>query len=289
MRGAKSSAYDGGHRVPLFIRWPNGRLGKPRDIATISAHIDLLPTLMDLCRLRRADGPPLDGVSLGPLLRNENRPWPGRTLFTQIHGGPGYRAPEDKWVGSAVMTQRWRLVEGEGLFDIREDPSQSRNLAKQHPEVFQRLRQAHDRWYAGVSEGMKPTRIVVGHDRENPANLTSEDWVMPSGGTVWSRSHVLKRQLMNGPWHLQVHRDGAYRITLSRWPRYIHKPIESTRARLKIGGIDRSMDIDAPSAKTEISFQVELATGPVELRTWLTTPEGETHGAYFVSIERLAE
>ena len=49
------------------------------------------------------------------------------------------------------------------------------------------------------------------------------------------------------------------------------------------------MDIDAPSAKTEISFQVELTAGPVELRTWLTTPEGKTHGAYFVSVERLAE
>ena len=40
---------------------------------------------------------------------------------------------------------------------------------------------------------------------------------------------------------------------------------------------------------TEVSFDVGLAAGPAELETWLTTPEGNTHGAYFVSIERLAE
>ena len=52
MRGAKSSPYEGGHRVPLFFYWPGGGIAKGRDISTLTAHIDLLPTLAGPLRTR---------------------------------------------------------------------------------------------------------------------------------------------------------------------------------------------------------------------------------------------
>jgi arylsulfatase A-like enzyme len=83
MRGGKSSAYDGGHRVPLFVRWPAGQLGQPRDVETLAAHFDITPTLMDLCGLDRPDSwPQLDGRSLAPYLRQQQVTWPERTLHT---------------------------------------------------------------------------------------------------------------------------------------------------------------------------------------------------------------
>ena len=51
MRGRKGSEYDGGHRVPLFIHWPQGNLVNGRAIEQLSANIDLLPTLIELCGL----------------------------------------------------------------------------------------------------------------------------------------------------------------------------------------------------------------------------------------------
>ena len=47
MRGRKGSEYDGGHALPFFARWPNGKLGEPRDVDALAAHIDVLPTLTD--------------------------------------------------------------------------------------------------------------------------------------------------------------------------------------------------------------------------------------------------
>jgi arylsulfatase A-like enzyme len=52
MREQKVSEYEGGHRVPFFIRWPTGGLSVPRDIEELAAHIDVLPTLVELCGLK---------------------------------------------------------------------------------------------------------------------------------------------------------------------------------------------------------------------------------------------
>ena len=86
----------------------------------------------------------------------------------------------------------------------------------------------------------------------------------------------------------QAHQTGRYRFTLSRWPAYTGKAIDSTRARLKIQGIDTSKAIASLDSAT-VEFEVDLDAGLTELQTWLTTPEGKTHGAYFVVVERLTE
>src|SRR5262249_14959458 len=54
MRSMKGSEYEGGHRVPCFLRWP-GRFPAGRDVARLAAHIDVLPTLIDLCGLKRPE------------------------------------------------------------------------------------------------------------------------------------------------------------------------------------------------------------------------------------------
>ena len=53
MRGIKGSEYDGGHRVPCFFRWP-GHLPGGKDVDAVTAHIDILPTLIDLCGSARS-------------------------------------------------------------------------------------------------------------------------------------------------------------------------------------------------------------------------------------------
>ena len=84
MRGAKNSEYEGGHRVPLFIRWPEGKLTGGNDIPVLTAHIDILPTLVELCNLDFQPVNNLDGTSLVPLLRNSTNSFPDRTLIGAI-------------------------------------------------------------------------------------------------------------------------------------------------------------------------------------------------------------
>ncbi len=68
MRGKKSSVYDGGHRVPFFVHWPAGGLSGGKDIEALAAHIDVLPTLVDLCGIPVSDEYRPDGISIKPLL-----------------------------------------------------------------------------------------------------------------------------------------------------------------------------------------------------------------------------
>lgn len=288
MRGGKSSAYDGGHRVPLFVRWPAGKLGEPRDIETLTAHLDITPTLMDLCDLERPDSwPPLDGRSLTPLLQHPAAEWPERTLHTQMHGGNGYTKPGDPWEIGTAMTERWRLVEGDELYDIVADPEQRTNLADQHPDVVDTLTHEHLAWFESVKPGMEATRIVIGSDVAPVTELTSQDWVTPRGNPPWSHTQVVRRAMSNGPWHLDVAAAGRYRISLSRWPQYLGKGIDSVSAKIEIADQTLTTQIDDPAKTVTADFIVTLPAGPTELKTTLTLQNGKQHGAYFATIERV--
>ena len=51
MRGKKGSEYDGGHRVPFFLHWPAGGFDRGCEVGRITANVDILPTLIELCGL----------------------------------------------------------------------------------------------------------------------------------------------------------------------------------------------------------------------------------------------
>ena len=68
MRDKKTSVYEGGHRVPLFVRWPKGQLSHGATVEELTQVQDLLPTLIDLCDLTKIDSPlPFNGTSLAGL------------------------------------------------------------------------------------------------------------------------------------------------------------------------------------------------------------------------------
>ena len=292
MRGGKSSAYDGGHRVPCFIRWPSGNLGQPRDIDTLAAHFDLTPTLMELCQIKRPESwPALDGRSLAPLIRsdtsNNDQDWQPRVLHSQMHGGNGFTKPGDPWEIGVAMTERWRLVEGDELYDIIDDPQQRNNVAEKFPDVVKDLDAQHRSWHKSLLPNMVPTLSQLGGDLENPSSLTSQEWAVKPGNPPWARQHVVKRSLAHGSWHVDVMKPGKYQITLSRWPLEIEKAIDSTAAKIEIAGQTLEQVIADPDEATSVVFELELPAGPTELSTSLTTPKGKTHGAYFAKVERV--
>lgn len=283
MREGKGSEYDGGHRVPFFIRWPQGNLGGGREVDQLTAHIDVLPTLADLCGLALPPGVSLDGTSLVPLLRGDTEVLRDRTLL--VHS---QRVPYPiKWRKSAVMTERWRLVNHDELYDIQADPAQQNDIAAQHPEVVEGLRAAYEAWWTSLSTSFDEyVRIGVGAEAENPIHLNPHDWhVSEHAQSVWNHRQVRAGMMGNGYWAVNVAQAGTYQIELRRWPRHLDEPIEATNARLKIGEMDFEQAV-SPEA-TEASFTTMLEPGPTTLQTWLTTPEGEIRGAYFVYVERL--
>ncbi len=293
MRGKKASYFEGGHRVPCFLRWIAGGLRGGRDIPALAAHMDLMPTLIDLCGLNRPAAAAFDGVSLAPLLRGETQTAHERSMLVRItktKGRPGDRA-------GVVMEDRWRLVRGAMLFDVHADPGQRNDIAASHPEVVQRLAAAHDRHWAEVSSAYDDyCRIVLGNDAENPAQLTAFDW---HSATPWHQPSIMQGLVENGFWAVQVARDGDYEVALRRWPQEVNAPItavlpgarpgvaiRATQARLKIADIELTQPVSAEAC--EVVFRVKLKAGPAMLQTWLEDENsGQSRGAYYLSVKRL--
>jgi hypothetical protein len=279
MRGSKGSAYEGGHRVPCFLHWP-GKLGAARDVPELTAHIDLLPTLLDLCGIEARHPLAIDGVSLRPLLEGKGK-WLDRTLF--VHS----QRVEDpvKWRQCAVMTSRWRLVNGKELYDLPADTAQRRDVAAGHPEVVKRLRAEYEKWWESISTRFSEyCRIVLGSAREDPATLTCHDW---HGEAVpWDQAMVRKLPRANGFWAVEVQRAGTYRFTLRHQPAEAMCALRAVKARVRVGKQEGSAAVAAGA--TAVTVQMRLPAGPAQLQTWLEEKDGGSRGAFYVEVSRVS-
>lgn len=288
MRGRKSSVYDGGHRVPFFIHWPKGGLDGGRDIDTLAAHIDVLPTLADLCGIPLSDDFKSDGLSLKSLFENSDQPWKRDHLVEQYLGGPyGSTLPPKPYEYSVVMTERWRLVNSgeERLFDIQKDPTQSTNLASENPEVVTRLRGFYDKFWDQVSPRLTPVRIDIGNRTDNPTVLCSQDWRLESGNPPWNFNSIKKLPKVTGPWMIEVKKSGRYRITLRQYPEEADKPVVAVKAELEIAGQTLTQAVE--EGTKGVVFETDLPAGPAKLVTRLYDESGKFGGAYFTEVEAL--
>ncbi len=291
MRGSKGSEYDGGHRVPFFIRWPNGKIEGGRDVPQLSAHIDVLPTLAALCKVDVPQSAKVDGMSLVPLLgTSKETDWPARTLA--VHS-QRLEHPK-KWRKAAVMTDRWRLVTDEKrreLFDMQQDPGQKNNVAQQHPDVFKQLSAAYETWYKSISTRFEDyVRIGLGDDAENPARLTCHDWHTDDKIVPWNQPSVARQPKSNGFWAVDVTKAGKYEFTLRLRPHYVKPgvPINAMFGEVSIFSDQQGMAGGGtlePKA-TSLTIPVILEKGPVRLSTELSGPKGK-YGAYFVDVKYL--
>ncbi len=286
MRGKKSSVYDGGHRVPFFVHWPKGNLTGGRDIETLAAHIDVLPTLADLCDIPVPDDYKPDGVSLKPLLYESDPSWARDHHIIQFHGGAGARTlPSKPFEYTVVLTERWRLVNsnGQSLYDIQADPAQKHDVAEKHPEAAARLRAHYQPFWETVSPRLTPVRIDVGNPVENPTVLCSQDWYMPTGNPPWNFGSIRRLPKVTGPWMLQVQKAGRYRITLRQLPKEANQPVIAERAKIEIAG--QTVERPVGAFSKGVVFEIDLPTGPTELVTYLYDRNGKVGGAYFTEVE----
>jgi arylsulfatase A-like enzyme len=166
MKGRKGSTDEGGVRAPFLIRWPGHIPGGAR-IRQIAGAIDLLPTLADLAGVPVASTKPLDGTSLKPLLLATAKNWPDRMIFSHWNGKV------------SVRTQRYRLDDGNKLFDMDADPGQDHDVAGAQKEVTDRLMKAKAKWKAELLPGLENDRrpFTVGYRAFPTAQLPARDGV----------------------------------------------------------------------------------------------------------------
>ena len=276
MRGKKNSEYDGGHRVPFILRWPDGKIEAGKSVERLTAHIDILPTFIELCGL---DAPEIayDGTSISELLYSNNPTWTDRTLVVESQ-----RVVDPiKWRKSAVMTDRWRLVNGKELFQLHEDPKQTSDISAQHPEVYERLRGEYDTFWNDVSREHDLTSyMVIGSDQSPIVSLSSHDWLIDKL-PPWNQGHIVRGAVAEESyWAIEVERSGVYEISLRRWPVEADKGINDgsygkafnyKQARMQIGDTDETIEI--PEGAKEVTFRVNLEKGITKLAPVFIGPE----------------
>ena len=304
MRDRKTSVYEGGHRVPLMVRWPEGKLAHGNSVDELTQVQDLLPTLINLCGLKNETEIAFDGLSLAGLMKGTTTDLPDRKLVVQ------YRTSGSPWDPAVVMWDQWRLLKPRQgrrpqdpdakieLYHLGRDPGQQKDVASDHPQVFQAMKRHYEEWYAEAKNLFDlPRWITIGHEASNPMTLYSQDWV----GDYCDNPRGLSQSTARGYWNVKVDRAGEYEIELRRWPKESGKgltegwpersdlgnaarPIAS--AGLQVAG--RSQVVDTRPDDTHASFRVRLPTGRTQLETTFFDAEGDALcSAIYVSVRRL--
>ncbi|MEX0324246.1 MAG: arylsulfatase [Puniceicoccaceae bacterium] len=289
MRAKKTSVYEGGHRVPLFIRWNDGKLQHGKDISDLTQVQDILPTLVDLCDLD-ADKSEFDGASLSGLLKGKQKALPERMCVVQ------YRISGEKWDPAVVMNDKWRLVNGVELYNVAKDPSQEQNVIEKFPEMAKSMSDHYDAWYTDAKKLFdKKRHIIVGSKTANPVRLYSSDW----DGGYCDNPKGLKAANTTGFYNLEVARAGEYEFELRRWSEESAKHLTDSydgiteegarpiaKARLRIAGGEEVVDVDPLSSA--VKFRTNLKKGNNVLWAEFLDAQGELLcGAIYVKVSRL--
>lgn len=136
LHGYKADAWEGGHRVPFIVRWPNNVAPNTTCQQTICS-VDLMATIAEVLGVKLPDDAGEDSVSLLPLLRGEDRPIHEAVVHQSC---PGVLA---------IRSGPWKLIFGPGtgkvdnskrlLYNLADDLGESKDLSMEHPEKVNEL------------------------------------------------------------------------------------------------------------------------------------------------------
>ncbi|MBT5925016.1 MAG: sulfatase-like hydrolase/transferase [Verrucomicrobia bacterium] len=240
LRGGKGSHYDGGTRVPCFVRWPDGNLGgvgKGRDVTPLTAHIDWLPTFMDTLDFKDVSNRPeklkMHGRSFKTFLdtdaSNDPSEYKNRAVTIvnmRTENVEKFRAlsvKKDIWEGDAI-THKWRLVRHMGdesnweLYDALEDEKQENDVIgnSANAPIVKELKAEYEKWWALVKERSDEyTRIIIGHPAEPVTRINSHD---SHNASPWHQGHVANGSGKTNFMAIEFEKSGNYHFDLRRWP-----------------------------------------------------------------------
>jgi arylsulfatase A-like enzyme len=139
LRDGKGRLYEGGIRVPLVVRWP-GRVAAGATSDAVVGCIDMYPTLLELAGLSVPAAQKVDGVSFAGVLRGTGA-LARDAYFTWFpHLVPGVAVRRGDW--KLIRRFEPRPQDYEGLFELfnlKDDLSETKNLAAQMPEKVKEL------------------------------------------------------------------------------------------------------------------------------------------------------
>ena len=325
LRGGKGSNYDGGTRVPCFVRWADGGLGgdgNGREVLPLTAHIDWLPTFMDILDLKdapnRSEKLKIRGKSFKPFLdldpsndpiEYKNRAVTINDMWTEFpEKYKKLSVKKDIWEND-VITHKWRLIRNSTdldweLYDVLVDEKQEVDLISnsENNGIISDLKEEYEKWWQLVAERSNEyTRIILGNDAEPETDLHAMDF---HGTIIWEQNMVKKGDKGSGFIAIEFEKPGTYNFDLRRWPKEIEKEttltsagpgtaLEIATARVKIWNgdtvyVDETKKAD-PNADG-VNFTLKnLPKGPAFIQTWFYNAADEMVGAVYYNYAHFEE
>lgn len=240
LRGRKGSVYRGGIKVPFYVKYPP--LGFDKDIDINAAHIDVLPTIAQICQVELPRRKTIDGRSLLPAIMEEN---PDRTKdrslffywsrrYPELYNNISLQKGPYKLVGNTDFDAEITDFE---LFNIEDDPYEQNNIIDSEIEIARNLRAELDNRYNELisSENIQnPPVIEIGTVYENPVFLNRNDADGQRG--IWAQEEIF------GKWNLKINQ-GRYNIRFK-----FVKPLKAGgELLLETNGVIRSQKLEESS------------------------------------------
>jgi arylsulfatase A-like enzyme len=157
LKGMKLDLWEGGIRVPAFVRWP-GVIPAGVTTTQVATTLDWTATMLAAAGL--AVPPELDGMDLMPHLRGDAGAVERTVFWRSNRCGIQHAVREGDWkyLRRTSLQGNSGADFGQFLFDVNSDPREMRNLAGEQPEVLERLRQRYADWEAGVLAPIEPAK-----------------------------------------------------------------------------------------------------------------------------------
>ncbi len=218
MKGIKGSVHEGGVRVPFFVRWKNN-IPAGQTNETSAGHIDIFPTLRDLCNLKNIPGKPLAGVSLASLLLNDTASFDThRRLYTHVNfmevpaqmNSGGFRFDQYRFVYDKDKPE---------LYDILKDPEEKIDIALLKKDLTSQYLNNYKDWFAKATSGLQYNRPVI--LSQLGVDLPAFEATLSSGikfkeGHGWAHDWIEKWISTNDSiyWEIDCKNPGYYEVEL---------------------------------------------------------------------------
>lgn len=280
LRERKSSVFGGGVRVPCLIHYPD-KFMKKAELDADFAHIDLLPSILDLCGLDQVSHQ-IDGLSIFSPENKNYSAFEKRTLF--FEWGRGYL---QKYQNFAALKGGFKLVGNTGresgiedfeLYDVKNDAQEKHNILATNLDRASILKSEIDQWYDEIineENNNKKFPAYIGTPHENPVILNRND----AKGTpvAWTEEGRLNY------WDVRVIEDGIYDITY-----YFVNPLEGP-AKVCLNLYPYNIDENCNNTGTkDWTFKnVKIKEGDYHLEPYIQTAQGTFLFPMYVTLTRV--
>ena len=164
LRGGKGETWEGGIRVPFFMKWP-GHLQAGTTFEQPVIQMDLTATVLELAGVQRDAKWPLDGVGLLPYLSGEKKA-PHETLCWEY--GQQWAIRQGDWKLTFALPTKEAKTPILGLYDLSQDIGESRDLAAAQPEKVKQLQTAWAKWRKDVIGDQPAPNITIKNVNRSP-------------------------------------------------------------------------------------------------------------------------